>query len=222
MMDAALKTKLYDLAAATPMVVWFSFGIGGSLLQIGAPISQTLNSHDGGALAIFPQLAHVVFLSLLILLLVIRRPPLRKAQGLLPRVVGIVGFLLPLVVLALPRAKLTPSMTIFSSTTVLVGTIASIVIAAWLGRSFSIFPQARALVTEGPYRVVRHPLYLAELIAVFGGMWEFEQPWSFLVMLVAFGAQLPRMHFEEQVLAQAFPSYRDYANRTARLLPGLY
>ena len=47
---------------------------------------------------------------------------------------------------------------------------------------------------------------------MFGAMWQFEQPWAFIVLLVATGAQIPRMHFEEQVLMEAFPSYRDYAN----------
>jgi protein-S-isoprenylcysteine O-methyltransferase Ste14 len=37
-----------------------------------------------------------------------------------------------------------------------------------LGRSFSIMPQARTLVRSGPYRLIRHPLYVGELGA-FGG-----------------------------------------------------
>jgi protein-S-isoprenylcysteine O-methyltransferase Ste14 len=216
-MNAAQKSKLYDLAAATPMVALLSFEIGWALLLI----LQTPGT-IGSALTICSKIADVVFSCLLILLFAVRRPPVRKAHGLLPRVAAIVGLLLPFIVLGLPRANLTLSMTIFSSAIVLAGTIASIFITCWLGRSFSILPQARALVTEGPYRFVRHPLYLAEFIILFGGLWEFEQPWSFFVMAAVIGVQLPRIHFEEQVLMEAFPSYREYASRTARLLPGLY
>lgn len=215
--NAAQKGKLYDLAAAIPIVAWFVLGIGGSLLRI----TQTLDAH-GDVLAICSQLANVAFLSVLTLLVVIRRPAIRKARGLLPRGAGIVGVLLPSVFLALPRAKLTQAMTVFSSATVLLGIISSILIVCWLGRSFSILPQARTLVTEGPYCIIRHPLYLAELIVVFGGMWQFDYPWSFCVMFLTIAAQIPRMHYEEQVLMEAFPSYRDYAERTARLLPGVY
>ena len=158
-MNAAQKSKLYDLAAASPVIILFMFEIGLSLLLI----YQSLNVRLG-PLAIFSQLSSVVFSSLLILLFVIRRPPVQKAAGWTPRLAGALGFLLPLIVLVLPRAKLTLSMMIFSSVVVLLGTLASIVIVFWLGRSFSIFPQARGLVTGGPYRVMRHPLYLAEIV----------------------------------------------------------
>ena len=39
---------------------------------------------------------------------------------------------------------------------------------SYLGRRFSIVPEARGLVTSGPYRLTRHPIYLGEIIAGFG------------------------------------------------------
>lgn len=216
-LNAARKAKLYDLAAAIPLVAWFALAIVGSLYRI----TQMLDAHVD-ILAICSLLAKVAFLSLLIFFVFVRRPTVRKARGLLPSGAGIVGVLLPSLFLALPPANLSQAMTIFSSATILLGIISSILIACWLGRSFSILPQARALVTEGPYRIVRHPLYLAELIVVFGTMWRFEPPCSFCIMVIAIAAQIPRMHYEEQVLMDAFPGYRDYATRTARLLPGVY
>ena len=217
MLNRVQKPKLYDLGAVAPVVAWLNFQIVRSL--VGA--SQIIDS-QGDALTICSQIANVLFLCLVMVLLVIRRPAVRKAKGLLPRLTGIVGCLLPILVLALPRPNLTPSMTVFSSAIVFLGTAASIFVVYWLGRSFAILPQARSLVTGGPYRVIRHPLYLAELGVMFGCIWEFQQPWPFVVMLIAIGAQIPRMHFEEQVLAEAFPAYREYASRTARLIPCLY
>lgn len=217
MLNATLKAKLFDLSYASAAIVWFGAGIFGLLRQI----SQLLNS-PGDALAICSQLANVGLLSLLILLLIIRRPLVRTAKGVLPKLAGIAGLLLPSLVLILPRAELSPSMTVLSFAIILLGTLIAIVTACWLGRSFSILPQARTLVTEGPYRFVRHPLYLAELIAVFGLTLQYKQPDGLLIMLLAVGAQFPRMYFEEQVLTEAFPSYREYASRIARLIPGVY
>lgn len=211
------KAKLYDIAAMIPLIIWLGFGIIGSFLRISHMLESRAN-----VLAIFSQVATALFLSVVIVLLVIRLPPVRKAGGVLPRLAGILGFLFPFVVLALPRASLTPAMAIFSSAMVFLGTAASILSVYWLGRSFSILPQARVLVTEGPYGVIRHPLYLAELCVVFGRIWEFDQPWPFVVMLAAIGIQISRMHFEEQILLEAFPSYMEYTSRTARIVPGLY
>jgi protein-S-isoprenylcysteine O-methyltransferase Ste14 len=113
-------------------------------------------------------------------------------------------------------------MQIFSASLVIAGAVASTYVGGWLGRSFSIFPQARHLVTRGPYRFIRHPLYVAEQIATFGVMLQFAQPWSIVVALASVATQFPRMHYEEQVLSEAYPSYRDYAARTARLIPHIY
>ena len=216
-MNTELKSKLYDLASAGPLLACYGLGVGAQF----SLLSQTLESGEG-RLKICSQLSNIVFLGLLMTLLVIRRPPVRKARGVVPRVAAVFGLLAPIFVLALPKAKLTLATVTFSSVMTLVGVVVSIAICLWLGRSFSVFPQARALVTAGPYRLVRHPLYVAELTALFGRAWALEAPWSLIVMCVAIAAQLPRMHFEEQVLTEAFPSYREYASRTARLVPGLY
>lgn len=217
MTAGARRAKLYDLAGAIPLILWLGLGILGSFLKT----LQMLDSRGDG-LAICSQIAIIFFLGLVIVFLVIRRPPVLKAKGLAPKLAAVVGCLLPFLVLALPRTSLTPLMTAVSSAIVFLGTSASIFVVFWLGRSFSILPQARGLMTEGPYRVVRHPLYLAELGIVFGRIWELDQPWPLIVMIVAVGAQIPRMHFEEKVLSEAFPTYREYASRTARLIPGLY
>ena len=211
------RSRLFDLAAAAPLLVWFSFSVG----QLIKSISQT-TERDGEWLSVCLQLSNVILLSLLLALLIIRRPPIRKAHGVLPRAAGLVGLIIPSIAVVLPKAKLEIAPAVFSSALMLFGTVASIAICCWLGRSFSVLPQARGLVTNGPYRFVRHPLYAAELISLLGFIWGFERPWSLVLMFVATVAQFPRMRFEENILTEAFPSYREYANRTARLIPGVY
>ena len=82
--------------------------------------------------------------------------------------------------------------------------------------------EARKLVTHGPYRLVRHPLYLAEEVATIGIFLQFLSWPAAAVLALHFGFQIARMLNEERVLGEAFPEYADYARRTARLMPGVW
>lgn len=90
---------------------------------------------------------------------------------------------------------------------------------SYLRNRFSIVPEARELVTTGPYGVCRHPVYLGEIISGFG----LVVPTILSVHVVIFGifvaAQILRTQFEERVLRNVFPEYAAYASRTKRLVP---
>jgi protein-S-isoprenylcysteine O-methyltransferase Ste14 len=105
-----------------------------------------------------------------------------------------------------------------------VATLAGILYALWsllyLRRSFSILPQARRLVTGGPYALSRNPLYLGELVA----SWSVFLPtiaWAgFGVLSVNVVLQLVRVFAEERVLARSFgQEYAVYRRRVPRLFP---
>jgi protein-S-isoprenylcysteine O-methyltransferase Ste14 len=93
---------------------------------------------------------------------------------------------------------------------------------AQLGRSFSVMPEARTLVTAGLYSRIRHPLYMAEAVATLGVFLQYRSLGAALLVAAQFAVQLWRMHEEEKVLEAQFPDYAGYRARTARLLPGVY
>lgn len=80
------------------------------------------------------------------------------------------------------------------------------------------------IITKGPYRMVRHPGYLADLLMWLGAGFATAN-WIVPVSLVIpmTGAYWYRIRVEEAMLADAFPQeYPDYASRTWRLVPFLY
>jgi protein-S-isoprenylcysteine O-methyltransferase Ste14 len=91
---------------------------------------------------------------------------------------------------------------------------------AYLRRSFSIIPEARRLVTGGPYSLSRHPVYLGEIVAAIGINLA-TAGWAGGLAIVYFiVCELLRIRWEEGVLARAFPNdYPAYARRVARYLP---
>jgi protein-S-isoprenylcysteine O-methyltransferase Ste14 len=91
-----------------------------------------------------------------------------------------------------------------------------------LGRSISLVPEARRLVTKGPYALIRHPLYLGEMVAISGIALQHLSVWALLLLCLAWAFQFQRMKYEERVLSQSFPEYEDYMAKTARLVPGVY
>jgi protein-S-isoprenylcysteine O-methyltransferase Ste14 len=101
--------------------------------------------------------------------------------------------------------------------------------AAWavwsvrfLGRSISVIAQAREVVDRGPYRLVRHPLYVGELVSALGVAVVAGTRWALCVWVALCALQAYRALREEQVLLQALPGYRSYQARTAALLPGVF
>jgi protein-S-isoprenylcysteine O-methyltransferase Ste14 len=88
-----------------------------------------------------------------------------------------------------------------------------------LRRCFGLLPEARGLVTTGPYRFMRHPVYLGELGSCAGLVIAAASVFNLLVFTGFVLAQWTRMGFEERALSSAFPEYTRYASETPRLYP---
>jgi protein-S-isoprenylcysteine O-methyltransferase Ste14 len=164
----------------------------------------------------------VAFLLTQAWLMIARPPALAQTRRLGATVIALAGTYGVWLVGFLPSAALSPAMGVLAAAMTLGGSVLIVFTVLHLGRSFSIVPQARALVTHGPYAIVRHPLYAAEEVALIGVamhvVWYAAIP--FLIFHVAL--QLRRMAYEERLLRNVFPQYDAYARRTARWIPGIW
>ena len=75
------------------------------------------------------------------------------------------------------------------------------------------------LVTTGPYRYIRHPIYAAVLLFVWAGVIAHPVVVAALIAIVVTGVSIVRMLLEERELVQMYPEYRDYSARTMRVIP---
>jgi len=91
-----------------------------------------------------------------------------------------------------------------------------------LGRRFGVSPALRGLATRGPYRFVRHPMYLAYVLADIGYNLEEWNSGTVLLVMAGWASLLYRIHAEERILSQN-ARWSDYVALVRyRLLPGLW
>lgn len=172
-------------------------------------------------LALCSQIVSMTFLAFILYYTITRLPPRESAAGIMPRVVAIVGTFIMTVLIVIPPEAIPAGMRIVSTLMVIVGSAMSIYCLRQLGQSFSIMATSRALKTHGSYSIVRHPLYAAEVLMIFGVVLGHGIALAFGLGVFWLILQVRRAQYEEVVLRQTFPEYEDYAARVPMLIPGL-
>jgi len=95
-----------------------------------------------------------------------------------------------------------------------------------LGRLFSetvrIKPK-HVLITKGLYRIIRHPIYLGEILLYISIPVIFSSLYGLVIMLTIIPMLLFRIRYEEKVLSSKFGlEYVEYARKTKKLIPYIY
>ena len=76
---------------------------------------------------------------------------------------------------------------------------------------------------SGPYRLVRHPGYAGNILAMFGIVLALGSIWTLIPATVASIIAVIRTELEDRTLQEELPGYRDYARRVRyRLVPWIY
>lgn len=111
--------------------------------------------------------------------------------------------------------------------TLLVG--AGLGFAVWarlhLGRNWSgtvTVKEGHTLITTGPYRVVRHPIYSGMVLALIGTALAIAAARGFIGAALILVGFLVKIAVEEARMSETFPEYEDYCRHTSRLIPGVF
>lgn len=94
-----------------------------------------------------------------------------------------------------------------------------------MGRHINISPKLKEnapLRTSGPYRFVRHPMYLALMVfcaAYVLNDFSIHTLSLWFALLLVLGI---KVHYEERILKARFPDYQNYAQKTKRIIPFIF
>lgn len=102
-----------------------------------------------------------------------------------------------------------------------IGAAGSIWALSYLKRSFGLRAAVRTLVTGGPYKYVRHPLYAAEITHILGVTILAGTPIALWLFVVSVALQVVRAKVEERKFVRELPEYVGYRARTGFLWPKL-
>jgi protein-S-isoprenylcysteine O-methyltransferase Ste14 len=102
-----------------------------------------------------------------------------------------------------------------------VGMLFSLYSLKTLGVSFGIMPQVRTLIQSGPYKVIRHPLYVGEIMTLGGAILTGFSCQKLGIFLLVVAIQSYRAVQEEKLLEAILPEYSAYKASTRRFIPGL-
>jgi protein-S-isoprenylcysteine O-methyltransferase Ste14 len=108
--------------------------------------------------------------------------------------------------------------------------VAGLLFTVWarqrLGRNWSGTVQVKQdhqLILDGPYRLVRHPIYTGLVVAFLGSAIVIGDWFALLAVLIAFGSFWRKLTLEERFMRETFgTAYEEYRARTAALIPYLF
>lgn len=203
----------------TALVVVRCAAIGPAIREIAD--APSLASAALGGLQIVNHVLAASFYVLVAVLFVRRHTTRTSSSGPLTMALAVAGTwgAVPLLFLEPTRGDVVVGLV--GTVLMVVGIALSCASLAALGRSFGVRPGARELVTRGPYRHVRHPLYVSEAITQLGVLVGVLSPLGVAIFVVYLCLQARRAVLEERVLATAFLAYSTYTASTPAIVPRL-
>lgn len=91
--------------------------------------------------------------------------------------------------------------------------------------AFSVYPEPEKefnLIVSGPYKIVRHPMYLALFLVLVPLVLSFPKVSRIVWLIIFVVNQLMKIEYEESILMKKIPEYRYYMLNTKKIIPLIY
>jgi protein-S-isoprenylcysteine O-methyltransferase Ste14 len=217
------QSVIYDWAMRCPIMVYCSFILFHDIFTFCQQVQQDptgFEHFDSGIIvAMLARISQWMFVVLLSVQPLFRLRAIGKSSDLLPRVAALLAICVPMLFMQLERAPPSLPFNLLSVLLSLFANVMCLVTVSFLGRSLSVMPEARRLVRDGPYGIVRHPLYPFEMLATFAVALQYRSLPAVGLLLLLIVLQVARARWEERVLSRAFPDYAAYRLQTSFMIP---
>jgi protein-S-isoprenylcysteine O-methyltransferase Ste14 len=212
----------FVLGKALPLGVFgFLVAIQGQLAVSGVAHAFNGELDRAGSMYLLNRVLTVAFFSFLLGIYIVRSRAIAHDHNPFAVAVALIGSFILYGIFLIPGQGRSTDLRVLAASDIFLacGMVWALYSLSYLRNRFSIVPEARGLVTSGPYRLVRHPIYLGEIVAGLGLVLPTLLTLHALVLALFLAAQMARTFYEERMLKAVYPSYADYARRTRRLIP---
>jgi protein-S-isoprenylcysteine O-methyltransferase Ste14 len=217
------QSQFYDWAMRLPIFVYSLYALVHDVVSFSGQVAQDpamwAHADAGVIMATLARVSQWMFVALLAVLPLFRHRPIAKSAGLLPRLAALLTVCIPPFCVLLERAPPNLWCNLMAVVAGISASILGVLTLSFLGRSFSVMPEARRLVATGPYGIVRHPLYLFELLGVAGILLQVRSLSGVVLLAIIVVLQIARARWEEAVLDRAFPEFAAYRSQVPFLIP---
>lgn len=137
---------------------------------------------------------------------------------------------LPLIFVVASIVVLAVTGNLFSSSLfVITVQVAAVALNVWARTSFqsgtfrvTAAPGAASLITRGPYRFIRHPMYSAALVFIWAGVASHLSILTLAIGITVTGVCIVRVIEEERLLRANYSEYLEYSRTTKSLIPFVF
>lgn len=172
------------------------------------------------ALFVVQQLLALTYFTMLVVLYAVRLPQRGTDHRAVVIFIAFSGTFSAIGASFLPGGTRREGLVLFGDLLATAGLAYSVWGLAYLRRSFSIIPEARRLVTGGPYALSRHPVYVGEIATALGINLATAGWLSAAAIAYFIACEVLRINWEERILARTFPDdWAQYARRVPRYIP---